>query len=494
MDLAHSSSCLATPRARVWQNLSIWLERYALVIVAAMMIGYTIVLTTAAIAKYNAYAMGFDLALYEQQIWNTSQGRWFETSIFSFTNNALGVDLQLIEAPLALAYALVPSVFTLLFLQSAALALGALPLYLLARNRLGAAWAGLALAFAYLLYPIVVNTNLYELRLRSFAVAPLLFSLYFLETKRARWFYVSLFLALLCRTDIGLVVAMIGVYALWRRRPIQFWSVPIIVGVMWVALSVFVIVPRLSSGAPFLFTSIYSYLGDTPSAMMQTIVTRPLFVLENVITAGKLEYLNGLFAPVAYLALLNPAALLIAAPTFALNLLSPSRLHWDLTHGYSILIAPFVFAGTVQAIRWLRERAGKTFLAREIGLGVLIGLVVLATLLVNVLWGNGVARWIARKPSPRVALVREIAAQIPNDASLAASSLVAPILPPRRALYYFPGNQSYGVSNLDRAEFIFVDQDGANEQAQELLAKYRQDPRWQVLVEREGLVLLKRKD
>lgn len=474
---------------RVW---AAWLERRALWLLAALIIGYTLVYTAAAIAKYNAYAMGFDLALYEQQIWNTAHGRWFETSVFSFTNNALGVDLQLIEAPLALAYALAPSVYTLLFLQSAALALGALPLFLLACERLGYAWAGLGLAFAYLFYPVVTNTNLYELRLRSFAVTPFFMALYFLETKRAGWFYVSLLLALACRTDIGLLVAMLGVYALWRRMTWRFWLVPLAAGIAWVGLSVFVIVPRLSSGSPYLFTSIYYNLGSTPSEIAQTMFTRPIFVLQQVATPGKFEYLNGLFAPVAYTALLNPPALLIAAPTLALNLLSPSRLHWDLVHGYSILVTPFVFYGTTQGLRWLRARAPFAFLRGAAGLALLVGVVALAAAVSNLWWGNAAARWLRRPPSPRMALAREIASQIPADAPLAASNLIAPILPPRRYLYYFPGNQSYGASNLKLAAYLLVDQTSANDEFRAALDALRHDPQWRVLVERDNFVLMQR--
>jgi uncharacterized membrane protein len=491
MDLTNSAPVTRRSQAAALQSILLRVENNAVWLVAVMMVGYTVILSAASFAKYNAYGMGFDLALYEQQIWNTANGRWFETSVFSFTNNALGVDLQLIEAPLAAAYALVPSIYTLLFLQSAALALGALPVYLMAREKLGSGLAGAGLGLVYLLYPVVVNTNLYELRLRSFAVAPLLFALYFLETRRLRWFYLALLLALLCRTDIGLTVAMVGIYALWRRRSWAWSIVPIAVGLLWVVLGVFVIVPRLSSGAPYLFTSIYYNLGATPAEIVTTLVTRPLYVVQQVVTPGKIEYLNGLLAPVAFLALLNPPALLMAAPTLGLNLLSPSRLHWDLTHGYSIIVVPFVFYATVMAIAWVRARGAKGFWGTGAGLGIPVGAAIVAALVVNLAWGNATTRWIARKPSPRVALVREIAAQIPADAPLATSSLVAPVLPPRRALYYFPGNQSYGASNLGLAEYLLADRIGANEEATRALAEIRRDPRWQVVVEREGLILLR---
>lgn len=483
-----------TGRAAVWPGR---LERAAPFLLLALVTAYTLVYTLASIGKYNAYGMGFDLALYEQQIWNTANGRWFETSIFSFTNSALGADLQLIEAPLALAYALVPSVFTLLFIQSLALALGAVPLFALARRQLGAAWPGLALALAYLVYPVVVNTNLYELRLRSFAVAPLLFALYCLETRRLRGYYLGLGIALLCRTDIGLSIAVVGLYALWRRRGPGFWLVPVLAGVGWVLLGVFVIVPRLSSGAPYLFTSIYYNLGSTPAEIALTLLTRPLYVLEQVVTPGKLEYLNGLFLPLVYLPLLNPPALLMAAPTLALNLLSPTRLHWDLVHGYSILVVPFFFFAAVPALAWLRERAGRFSILDSntrpnVVLGLALSAVVLASLAFNVADGSAAVRWLRRPPSPRVALVRSFAAMFPADAPLAASSLVAPVLPPRRALYYFPGNQSYGASNVDLAQYLLVDTQGANEQVMAALARYRGDARWHVLREENGLVLLER--
>lgn len=494
MEAATSSDARASANATGLQSLVEWLENHAVLIVALMMVGYTIVFTAASIYKYRAYAMGFDLALYEQEIWNTAHGRWFETSVFSFTNNALGADLQLIEAPLAIIYAVAPSVNTLLFVQSAALALGALPLFLLARDRLGWSLAGLAFALAYLLYPIVTNTNLYEFRLRSFAVAPFLFALYFLFKQQLFAYYISLFIALLCRTDMGLLVAMVGLYALWQHKSMSYWLVPLVVGVAWVALGVFVVVPRFSSGHAYLFTSIYYNLGASPSEIAQTFVTRPFYVLQQLLLPEKLAYLWALLAPLAFMSLLNLPALLIAAPVLVLNLLSPTSLYWDIFHGYSIAIVPFVFLAAVEGIRWLSARRQLPQLQSRNGLTVLLGIVLGATVLTNLAWGNPALRWVlGRRDSTRPAIVREFAAMVPPDAPLAAGSLVAPQLPPRRQLYYFPGNQSYDPSNVDKADYILADLKGASDDTDKVVEAYRKNPAWQVVAERDEMILLMRK-
>ncbi len=81
----------------------------------------------------------YDLAIIDQAVWNTSQGRWFEVNLLEDTmpglTNKLGDHVEPILLPLALLYLIRSSPDVLLLVQAIALATVIWPLYQLARHR-----------------------------------------------------------------------------------------------------------------------------------------------------------------------------------------------------------------------------------------------------------------------------------------------------------------------------------------------------------------------
>ena len=96
--------------ARGWARGSVGLlgalDRWALPTLLLLMAAYVVVFTAMAIARLDAFRQGFDLVSYLQPIWNTSQGRPYEQSIYAGASTILGIDLFWIEGALALPYAL----------------------------------------------------------------------------------------------------------------------------------------------------------------------------------------------------------------------------------------------------------------------------------------------------------------------------------------------------------------------------------------------------
>src|SRR5262249_18009616 len=101
--------------------------------------------------KYAGNAYGWDMAIYNQVISNIAfHGVPISTAYSNATINHFGVHFSPIYYLIAIVYRFAPSPVTLAGLQIAALALGALPLYLLVERRLGP-WLGLCFAVGYLL-------------------------------------------------------------------------------------------------------------------------------------------------------------------------------------------------------------------------------------------------------------------------------------------------------------------------------------------------------
>jgi uncharacterized membrane protein len=441
---------------------------------------YVAVMVTAQCHKLASLEMGFDLALHEQIIWNTAHGRWFASSALANTTIHLGRDVIGLELILAPAYGLVPDTRTLLVLQTLAIAAGALPLYALARRRLGALSA-LCLAAAYLAYKPLHFLNLYEFQARAFALAPLLGMFWFADTGRFRPFLICITLVLCTRSDMALVVTMFGVYAFLSKQPKHFGVAPLLLGLSWFALAVLVVIPHFNAGGPMPYLEWYDNLGRTPWDALVTILTRPSDVLETVLAREKLLLLGSVFGLVGFLPLLRPDVLVVGLPTLAMCLLSDREILSSIRKQYPAALYPIAFVATVLAIEWLAHRR---FLARfRAGAPAALAAAVLACNVVTQ-WISPPTtwRWLTHWERPAFATaVDRLVARIPPDATVAVSSRVAPLLARREGLYLFPPQSQgfYSDQGLLRADLVLYETPPAGSE----------DP-WRSLLEQDPWVLV----
>src|SRR5213079_3387947 len=109
----------------------------------------------------------------------------------------------------------------LLTVQALAVALGAVPVFWLARKHLGSEHAAVCFALAYLLLPAVEWLTLNEFHPVALACPLLLYAFWFLDSDRLAWLAVFAVLAAATKEEIGLVVAGFGLwYAVARGRRI----------------------------------------------------------------------------------------------------------------------------------------------------------------------------------------------------------------------------------------------------------------------------------
>ncbi len=472
------------------------------VVLAVLLAGYVAVFGGAAWFKYDAHLMGFDLAVHEQVLWNTAHGRIAATSAFAATESYLGIDLIPSELLLAPLYAMLPGVPTMLFIKTLVVALGAVAVARLVQLHGGDRWSGVVFAAMYLLYLPVQYTNLYEFQIRAFATTSLLWALWALGRRDARVFWGCTALALGCRSDVGLVVAGIGAWQLsehwWRagravprRDRLVFGWLPIVIGLGWLVLAVGVLVPWFRGGAPFLYTRvIYGWLGDTPLAMLQTLVTRPMDVLGVIGSADRLWYLFAMFVPFAFLAFGQPRLLLITAPIFALNLLSSSpNIHASPRYHYQAAIVPFLVLAA--ALTWL-ELVRRWPAWRGRSLAVLLALAIGCNLALR----NPVVSLALRddRDPAREAAVARLIALVPADAALATTSTIGPHVARRERLYFFPGNIIYPAEKLDLAEYLLIDAREARPTGEAWLAAAQRDGRITLLAAADGVSLWRRSE
>jgi len=436
------------------------------VAVWAFIVAYIVFFGTLTVQKHNAFrTTAYDLSNYDQAVWNIRHGRLFATTHIEGLTNRLGVHVEPILLPISLLYFVWSDPRALLLLQTIVIALGAWPLYLLAKLKLGGQGLErgiLALAFvlAYLLFPALQSANMFDFH--AVALAPTFFLLAFYCLEAERWGGFALFslLTMSCKEEMPLLVAMLGLYVMVAHGE-RRWRVglpTVVVAAAWFVLAAGWILPHFDTQEVSPFANRYAYLGDGPLEMGLTLITRPGVVLDHLLTAENLAYLRDLLTPVAFLSLLAPQALVLAVPSLAVNLLSTDGFMHELERfHYGVPLVPIIVASAAYGAAWLIRRLPRV---RHLPL-ILAAVVLAATLLYH--HGHGRTPLAADFAGtwPTVTehdhLGKEMAQRIPPDASLTALPYLNPHASQREHLTMIDRVENGFPAPLHEADYVWLD-------------------------------------
>lgn len=410
-----------------------------------------------------------DLGIQDQVVWNTAHGRPFASSIE--VSNYLADHLSLILVAPAPLYWVWPDVRLLLAFQAFALALGAYPVYRLARAALGEERSALLFALVYLLYPALGFINRFDFHALALAVPLLLAGLWAWDSQRPALASLWLILALTCREEVGLTIAAwalgqaIGSRGQERRLAIQ-WA---IIGSVWSLLGMGLVMPHLRGQPSDTFLDCFGHLGPSYGQGLVYLFHHPLDALRaswRDLVAIKATLLPRLLLPLAFLPILAPTLLLPLLPNLAPAVLSRCIPHSTIYYQYMAPVIPFLFLGAIRGFARLERFLSRRWPQRPRRRGPALGprgflrlLLVLGTLLASIwdpawwkpIQGSGwyhVGR--PRWPLDRTTL-REVRALIPPDLPLATDNTFGPHFSHRQQFYLFPYWESW------RADDILVD-------------------------------------
>ena len=200
-------------------------------ILALLITGYTLYFSAYTFNRHNTlHSYAADLSLIDQSMWNTvlGPGRFMEQTWGDRQQPRLAEHFEPILIPLAALFFLWDDVSVLLIAQSLALALGALPVFWIARRQLTLGttgspsplgeWAALAFATAYLLYPHLQAANIADFHADPFVVTPLLLAFWYSLQQRWRWAWVWALLAMLVKENLPTLTAMLGLWLVLHKR------------------------------------------------------------------------------------------------------------------------------------------------------------------------------------------------------------------------------------------------------------------------------------
>ena len=375
---------------------------------------------------------GFDLAIYDQGIWLLSRFRdpFVTVRGLDLFGHHMNVSL-LLFVPF---YWFGAGPIFLLIAQVAAQASGAIAVYLLARDRMGARWPAVALSSILLLHPTYQFLTWEFFHPDALAVAPLLFAYWAASAKRWGWFTVSAILAVACKEDVALAVIVLGVLIALRGER-RIGTVVALASAAWFLLATRVFIPYFNGIGAF-YDSFFGEFGKSPTAVAAHVLTHPGRAIEVATEPDRMNYYRMLFAPVAFLPFLAIPTLFIGLPMLAVNVLSTFPYQRDFKYHWTALIIAAIVLATVEAI----AKVAHTPTARAF----LVGLVVATSFASTVAWGPSPVSTKYRSgywpfgADSRLAAKQAAAAMVPDGAATSAVYLFVPQLAHRPKIYEFP--------------------------------------------------------
>ena len=292
-----------------------------------------------------------DLGHIDSAAYNTAHGA-FMLSTGARVQNMWADHFSPILLILSAFYLFSDSFWFIYFWQAVSVALAAVPLYLIARPRLGENPA-LLCALGYLLNARMQSATLFDYHEAAHVGLFALAAIYMAE--RRRWPLFALFGALLlsCREDSALILFSIGVYIIIIQRDWRHGGLACAAAAIYFISLMKVVFPYLRSGGErgggeeYMYFASYAWLGATPWQAVANMLSDPVTYASMIFHPVRIAAWKELAGQYLYLDFLSPSGLLLMAfPSLSL-LLNNHEQRYGLELHYPMLAAPFWALGFI---------------------------------------------------------------------------------------------------------------------------------------------------
>jgi uncharacterized membrane protein len=471
--------------------------RRPVALVSAGAVTFWVGLSALAVLQQRAFWTGrFDVGNLTQAVWSTAHGDVLEvTGLTGRQFSRLGAHFDPIVAAFAPLWWVWPDPSLLLITQAAAVATGAIPVYLLARRHLESDWAAAGFGLAYLLHPATQWLVLDDFHPVALATPLLLWAFWFLDSDRLIPFAIVAVAACLTKEQIGLVVAAMGVWYAVRPGRRRVGLTIAVIGTVVSVVAVAVVVPHFAPGGGSPFAGRYESVGGSPGGMVETAVTDPAAILGAATDGRDLAYLADLLLPLLCLPLLAPLAAFTALPELALNLLSDTRtqtsIHFHYTAGAIpglMVAAVFGAARLRRRYAWARRPEGRAIVVSTLVAGILLGPL---PIWAHVPFGSDLA---AREHvvGDHADMAERALRLVPGDAAVSATNTLGAHLSERTRIFSFPVLREAQWVVVDRTRPSFGDQADEPEAFAAALVRIEASGRFERVFDEDGILVLRR--
>jgi uncharacterized membrane protein len=386
---------------------------------------------------YNFNSHAYDMGIFAQAFYKFSHLA-FDNTVRKLPN-LWGDHFHPILLPLSFLYKVFPSVYLLSFLQAALVALGFLPVYLIAKNILKSSTAGIFMATAYLSFIGIGKAIEFDFHPIVIATTAFLFLFYFFLKEKWLWYWFFLFILLLFQEDVSIFVFFLGIFIfLSSKKYKKIGLVSSIIGLVWFLLVVKLIIPHFANQEYIYFA--YKSLGGSFPEVVRNVIVNPLHALWELTNHPlKLETVLSSFGSFGFLIFISPSFFLLAIPMMGEGLWNDEISRWSGFH-YGAIVAPVLAISAIFSIKKILSCVKARYQKN-----------LLSFLLVSVLVCSVVFSLERRNPIYKVIKpsfyhissetldLHRILSDVPKNASVSAQHSVVPLLSGRDEIYEYPG-------------------------------------------------------
>ncbi len=387
----------------------------------------------------------FDLAFFDQIIFNTSGGRLFETSFVSY--NFAGQHFEPILLAFVPAYWLGAGPYFLTISQAAVAVAAAVPLFFFARRLTNRPAIACAAVVAYLSNPYLHQSIAFDFHPEVMAAFPVFVAAWAVVAERRRMAIVVALSVLLFKEDTVFLALLLAGF-MWSRGLKTEAKLTGGAAAGYALLVVLVLMPVIRGGESSDLVERYGYLfpGGLDAWLVRDVVLAPARAARVAFHPEQLWTVALFLAATSVCAFRRPWSLFWVVPGLGLALLSTHHQQRYLQLHYAAELVPALIILGVVGSQALAIRARPSLVAAAVGGPTLVALVFMNPLAS----ANGTPPSMAHR-----AAVSEALAIVPADegVSVSAQSGLLPRLSQRRQAHEFPGHAA-------RADWIVIDRYG----------------------------------
>jgi uncharacterized membrane protein len=384
-------------------------------------------------------ADAFDLGIYDQALWKYSVFHGFENTVLR-VKNILTDHFDPILMLLSPLYWIWSDVRMLLLFQSFIAALGCIPIYLIAKEKINNKVVANILAFAYLMFVGLQKAVEFDFHALTLAATFLAFAFYFALKEKVVWYFFCALLALACKENVAITSFFLGVYLTCFSHKRWVGLITMALSATWLLAFFRIFVP--AGGGQYVYFT-YSKFGHNGIEAVGTILRRPQLVLQTFFDQGvKVSVFISFLSSYAFLPIISLQFWVILLPLFCEKFLSDRPVVWSVSFQYNTILGVFLAIATIFALAKIKKIYGKK-LMKWATILILVANMVLAYKYTR----NGdfpLARLFSSGRFQNLAAdVERLGSQIPATASVWAQSNILPHFSHRDHIFMifsiFPG-------------------------------------------------------
>ena len=445
-----------------------------------------------------------DLAIFDQPLWRYSRLEAPLSTIKFNTfpgENILGDHFHPIIIPLAFLYRIWDDARILLVAQDLLAVLSVLPIFWLAKKRVGLLFA-LSLSFAYLSFIGFQTAIDYDFHEVTAGVGIVSWAIYSLMEDRPRLFYLFMFLGFFLKEDVPLIFAGLGLFSFFHFKKYRQGILTFAICILYYYLLIKFIIPYFKHDR-FAYEEFDPRIGKTTFDLFYKTLTNPVLVISIFfLPAVKFKTMLNLIGSFGFLPFLSPLSLLPVIPNFMGRFLTGLGQRWLIRYQYNIILTPIfslgAILGALALLSFLRKRGYLSLSGKVIPL---ISLFLLTVPVIQTLRTNAPFVRILDPRSyvydKRFDINYRLLAMIPKDpvVSVMAQSTFVPHLSHRFEIYRYEG----WVIDSKKPEYVLMSADEGSdppygrEVKMEIIKDLSKKPGYEVLYFDGVRLLMKRR-